>query len=670
MKKTIGKTVLFIFCVGVVVFLLLPFLQTESAQSAAVAEGEKPTPQIFTSNPLTSIVKKLASLFRKNEKQAEQPQQVALSNEQVNEKFGVPQYRGASENGDDPDLIASAGNNTAVNSSGYGEGEDESWVLIPQTSPENSTPGMHEINIKDNAYDNYVREQKAASYNPALRTNVQNVPYWKKLLNPITKFFGSSDGQQVAAGKWNKADPLGKGGDLSAGGNLTGNSNVVAGNVQRMKPLDLSARPNTLANAATLFPPSKEEIRQSARRAFDLLTQESSFERTAEMWAAAKNSHPDQQGQREADKIRKVQEFKQAFSNALQTKMDELKANAQDIPAQDNLNAILDGDCSSSSLPKQSSSCAETETPGNSTKEDILAAQRENADLFASQTGYPPIKNLPITPVLGIADLPDFEPQPIEDPDLTGLSPEQQAEMLRRAEEAKQREQQREAGFIITKFLYEQNGCSSEHPCAWVANGIQNSPDLKESVEKAGQLFVGDPAGIYTANEKAYVAYRLQSVPEEQRAQMEKQAREEYQKAAPAMIPYNADQASGSLKNSIQNLKNGQGDISVFHIRNSGQASDFAGILGSHLFFFSQNNDGMQENSSKEGKAVTSDLAQDANFYLETSEQIVKPANEETVHLLLQKGIEDINSASNNGKNTFVNIHDWSKQQFQQMKSK
>lgn len=69
MKKTIGKIVLVFTCVAVIVFLLLPFLETTSpapANAQASASAQKATPQIFTSNPLTALVQRMARLLRRN----------------------------------------------------------------------------------------------------------------------------------------------------------------------------------------------------------------------------------------------------------------------------------------------------------------------------------------------------------------------------------------------------------------------------------------------------------------------------------------------------------------------------------------------------------------------------------------------------------------------------
>ena len=63
MKKWI-KYLLIAVCVALFLFLMLPFLVPSAPQEANLArQGQKATPQIFTSNPLTSIVSRLARLF-------------------------------------------------------------------------------------------------------------------------------------------------------------------------------------------------------------------------------------------------------------------------------------------------------------------------------------------------------------------------------------------------------------------------------------------------------------------------------------------------------------------------------------------------------------------------------------------------------------------------------
>ena len=68
MKKRIGKIVLISLVSIVLLFLLLPFMapDTEAPQST-----KKANPQIFTSNPLTALVNRIAAVFQGKQKRLE-----------------------------------------------------------------------------------------------------------------------------------------------------------------------------------------------------------------------------------------------------------------------------------------------------------------------------------------------------------------------------------------------------------------------------------------------------------------------------------------------------------------------------------------------------------------------------------------------------------------------
>jgi len=661
MKKSIGKIVLFIFCVGVVVFLLLPFLEADNAASTAAVQDGKPTPQIFTSNPLTTIVKKLASLFRKNNKSGEkQPQQIALSNEQVNEKFGVPQYaRGAAENSDDPELIASAGNNTAVNSDYYAEGEED-WVLIPQTSPDSSAPGMHEISVKDDAYETYVREQKAAAYNPALQIHAggkhEQPSYWKRLVSPITNLFTSKD--NLNGGAADRANPLGKGDQLSDGDNLLASAAGRPNNSPYKQPLEFSLPDRTTTpHAGQKIPPTKEQIQQGFSQAMDLLSQKSRLERVADMWATAKYPGPDQEKERQAAKARKLNEFQKALGNKTAELMNNLQGDPTTIYK--NLEDILAG-CNTPSLP--AGKCETEDSSGGisqaETEQQALLAFQKASATFKEETGGLTLpKNVPITPVLGIISLDDLEKQGTEtdgEADEDEDADENNGEGNANAPaELLEIQKQKQISKGIATFLFENNGCGGDNQCVWVANGVQNSPDLKDSIERNGQFFVGDPAGVYQKNEEAYIAQRVKNLgdvsKEEQKKEAE-QAKKDYQKLAPAWIPYNEKTVQDRQKLSYSNLLQDNEDLSVFHLINGEQASKFSQMLGNDKrFFFSHAKDnGLQETSSAESESLMRDWVDTVNYIMGVADEVGGKAAEDIIHLGVAKGSETLASQEGN----------------------
>ncbi|MDD6153006.1 MAG: hypothetical protein PUC11_03550, partial [Elusimicrobia bacterium] len=91
MKKSV-KIALIVCCAVFFLFLLLPFLETSAPKTATKNETAKAEPQIFTSNPLTELVGRIARFFRTRQN-AEEKQKIAeqMTAEQANELFGEPQ---------------------------------------------------------------------------------------------------------------------------------------------------------------------------------------------------------------------------------------------------------------------------------------------------------------------------------------------------------------------------------------------------------------------------------------------------------------------------------------------------------------------------------------------------------------------------------------------------
>ena len=114
MKKRIGKIVLISLVSIVLLFLLLPFMApgTEAPQGT-----KKANPQIFTSNPLTALVNRIAAVFQGKQKRLERKAALAqaqadAANAKLNELYASAQnapaesrYSAAApgtENGDTP----------------------------------------------------------------------------------------------------------------------------------------------------------------------------------------------------------------------------------------------------------------------------------------------------------------------------------------------------------------------------------------------------------------------------------------------------------------------------------------------------------------------------------------------------------------------------------------
>ena len=204
MKKTV-KIVGISLGVAVLLFLSLPFFMGD--KSANKKQGEttqQATPQIFTSNPLTELVNRIASVFTK--KGSAHPGANAAQNTNENALAGneemLADARGAAGSPlteETPQAGGGEGGGLL-----FGDYEDE-WVLAPQVAPEGTFRGMHEISAKGDAYDNYVRAERAARFTPvAINPQTKRVPDSKlaRIFNPIKRFFGFDDPYSLEDTDW------------------------------------------------------------------------------------------------------------------------------------------------------------------------------------------------------------------------------------------------------------------------------------------------------------------------------------------------------------------------------------------------------------------------------------------------------------------------------------
>ena len=198
-KQAIGKFIVVILGVAIVCFLLLPFLDTSSPSNTQ--QTKKATPQIFTSNPLSELVKKVYSLFARNAKKQANAQQQPLA--------AVPITNTAmpAQTPTRADTNAPVNIDATYNYEGAEFVDDSGdWILVQQTMPDSSQRGMHEINTSDSAYDKYVRQERAAKWTgrPAAPAQPQ-IPdsKWARMWQPIKKFFGldQEDTRLASAGQ-------------------------------------------------------------------------------------------------------------------------------------------------------------------------------------------------------------------------------------------------------------------------------------------------------------------------------------------------------------------------------------------------------------------------------------------------------------------------------------
>lgn len=213
--KNTGKFVVIMLCFAIIFFLLLPFLEDPAA--VAAAQSKKATPQIFTSNPLTELARKIYSLFgpryRKAGGMAAAQGRYANAYAQndwpagYTEEFLTADTRYSAAHAEEETANGSNGSSTVYFPEAYDFGEagfvNEAgeWVLIRQTAPEAAQRGMHDINSSDTAYDRFVRLERSAKYAVPNANTAEQIPSskWARLFKPINKLLGLGETEIPAA---------------------------------------------------------------------------------------------------------------------------------------------------------------------------------------------------------------------------------------------------------------------------------------------------------------------------------------------------------------------------------------------------------------------------------------------------------------------------------------
>lgn len=204
--KNTGKFIVLMLCFAIIFFLLLPFLEDPAA--VAAAQSKKATPQIFTSNPLTELARKIYSLFgpryRKAGVMAAAQGRYANAYAQddwpdgYTEEFLTADTRYSDAHTEEGTAGSGNGGATVYFPEAYDFGEagfvNEAgeWVLIRQTAPEAAQRGMHDINSSDTAYDRFVRLERSAKYAVPNANTAEQIPpsKWAQLFNPINNLLG------------------------------------------------------------------------------------------------------------------------------------------------------------------------------------------------------------------------------------------------------------------------------------------------------------------------------------------------------------------------------------------------------------------------------------------------------------------------------------------------
>ena len=611
MKKTIGKTILIIACVAVIIFLLLPFLETNSPQDGQIP-GKKATPQIFTSNPLSELVNRIARFF--GAKQTAPVPAQPLTAQQTNEQFGFPQgnemiadARAAAEN------TGTAEGSAPVNphrQAGFGnasyQNEEGDWVLIRQTAPDLGAPGMHEINTKDNAYESYIRQERAARFTPTASVKREKeVPDSKlaRFFRPIKRFFGFADNERISPQSdiWAREESaqLASSQGIGRSRNGTGRSFSRGGNINIK---EISDDGNTAV--------SRSGNERNSLLSF--LDPQSTLNEVADFLANSKYPNPKNEKEQQAKEYyrqQRLEETTEYFSQRIQERLNRLAAGQQ---PEDELKNMLEAACTNiPPRPVKSSSCVIGEEIPSASASEIQAAKQQNAELFLQKTRQvlPPA---PLTPVIGKATGIDVQINPEFD----------YPEYIKTME--------------VYQFMWQNESCR-DTSCYWVANIQRNNTELSDSVEASGVTLKGDPLGKYEKVQQQFAQYKLSQLPENATEEEKQEALTQAANFPPPYILYTLDELKEiQAQNREAILKQDKFAGTALYAVSAPIAKQISEELDSPTFFYGITDDLINADThpsfAERSTALTNNLADQIQFFQQVAKEIKQNAAQEVIN--------------------------------------
>lgn len=519
--KNAGKFIVVMLCFAILFFLLLPFLEDPS--TAAAARDKKASPQIFTSNPLTELARKVYSLFsnkyRSPRRAAEArnirwPDVYAQNNawpESYPDDFLTADTRAAALREKTPSSAENESGSVVYFPEGYDYADAEfineegEWVLVRQTAPDTAQRGMHDINTSDTPYDRLIRMERAARYGAAAaQTPAIPSSGWARLFQPVNNWLGLSDMQTLQASAPNSyrqassTDGLGRGAS--------------------QRPTERFARRRDPAMPQrTPDPAGATQQTPDGWNLLDILDPTQAFERlreNVEDWFQSKNGarlSPTDKDRRDAA-MQVIQQQQALFRQGRLAQIAQDAADEQAARMQDLFSSCSTGNLATYQIPSHVQEAAACDADKDKEKQDALQEKERSIQRLTQALGFaPPPLNVVI--VMGK-----------EQPRLEITEEDRALEPI-----------------ALTKEYY--NYLSSENcsdgECYWVA-----SSDDAEAVATAlgGELYV-DPLGVQDRQLAAFKQSKLQQ------AQQEGQTEKELQKLAndlewlnPPYVAYNAQQ--------------------------------------------------------------------------------------------------------------------------------
>lgn len=661
--KKFAKYALLTGGIALFVFLLLPFLEPPSLQQTATQEGQKASStQIFTSNPLTDIVGRIARFFTGKSKA--QPRSAAAAGQLVqsgtNQAFSdnsvdTALYAAGYEGNppQEPAPAPAAGQNPdEANAEYFMQNEEGDWVLIRQRTPETSQSGIHEISVKENPYDRLVKQERLARFSPTMRVKqTAEVPESKlaSLFKPIKRLFGletaASSGSLQADGALASARKIGE----SSG--LDRNRAKQAQQFNRAQDVNTAFGNPSFSNLNFNRPPRLTDLVSSPRFARE----------AAEM--VADSLYPDGN----TPSSQHAQDWQQAAQDK-ENEYNQLKIDTmrQDLLSRSGGNTPQDvlpqtGDCDLRKGIVDEGMCPEP------TQEELAALQKANRERFEQITHLKLGQNAAaLTPILSVADKNSLKklepPMDLSNPGAQATT-EEEANYQKEMQEKYQKEL---ATYNMYRWMLENSSCDGN--CYWVANAQQSEETQKliNGIDAAGIVkFEGDPLKKFDQLKKAFVdaqvAAKTDATEEEK-----KQIRENAEKASTAYVVYTEQdmaQWSQQIRQAAQQTEGALSD-QVMYFSNAADALHFLETNGQDgyntpVYYGTQNNrvlsgrDGM--GVAEHGTLLTDDIIANVETQGKINEKIQKNAAQSTVENVVTPIAEGLNAQLEAEKQNFQN---------------
>ncbi len=588
MKKTLGKTFLIICICALLIFLLLPFLET---QQPAAEQAKKASPQIFTSNPLTALVNRLASIFQTKEKRLQKQAALARAQAQaaqkaLNELYAdVPadvQARYSAQ------LAQNEGTNTPNSPSRFDYGDaalqddQGNWVLVRQTVPQAAGRGMHEINATDDAYERYIRQERAARSTPGLDEPARPADSaLARILTPLKNLFGKNQTASAPLPEGQNPTMLAQGRSEGLGGNQNKevSSQPSAQKQPQMPDFTLAAIPASSAgrgaaagtggyySGADLFNPML-----TITRASDWILN---------------NQDEDASDEEKKNNSQKLKAIISKTREELSSKLTEqVQEEAGDAPSTDRLPSTIGCQGQSGSFYRDDLSQCDL-TP--SITQDPSAWMNEEQQKKQNQLGKQQLTeklNLPA----GHPSLPDVNVLVVLGKTKNILPPDVEED----ENDTPEAKQEKQVVAKIYELMLEKQNCSKQE-CYWIPNKIQQYPNVRETLISAGVNSVEDPLNLYNKWVPELEEKLMDETEGDETGKRFMAMRNALSANAPAYIPVTRQQMQElNRRNEDRKLMNPQTrkDHIVFYVPDPQNARDMMDTFQEHPAFLVWGKDG------------------------------------------------------------------------------